>query len=93
MGPRSTKEPICVRLDPSTDLPAIDPALFPAALMRAIGFDAVLSTEPTGVAVVRYLARPDHAPSDGRVVFLQAEPRAPVAGTGPLLARATSTGI
>ncbi len=46
----------------------LDPAFFPPALMHAIGFDAVLSTNPAGIAVVRYVARPEHAHSDGRVV-------------------------
>jgi acyl-coenzyme A thioesterase PaaI-like protein len=36
--------------------------------MRAIGFEAVLRTEPTGIAVVRYVGRPEHAHSDGHVV-------------------------
>jgi acyl-coenzyme A thioesterase PaaI-like protein len=57
-----------VKLDPPNDLPAVDPAYFPSDLMRAIGFDAVLRTDPAGIAVVRYLARPEHAHSNGRVV-------------------------
>jgi acyl-coenzyme A thioesterase PaaI-like protein len=36
--------------------------------MRAIGFDAVLRTDPSGVAVVRYVARLEHAHSEGRIV-------------------------
>jgi acyl-coenzyme A thioesterase PaaI-like protein len=36
--------------------------------MRAIGFDAVLHADPSGVAVVRYVARPEHAHSEGRIV-------------------------
>lgn len=47
---------------------AIDPAFFPTDLMRAIGFDAVLRTDPAGIAVVRYVARPEHAHTHGRVV-------------------------
>ena len=50
------------------ELHATDPAFFPTELMRAIGFDAVLRTDPAGVAVVRYIARPEHAHSNGRVV-------------------------
>jgi acyl-coenzyme A thioesterase PaaI-like protein len=50
------------------ELHATDPAFFPTELMRAIGFDAVLRTDPAGVALVRYVARPEHAHSDGRVV-------------------------
>ena len=140
--------------DPSAAVPAVDAAYFPGALMHAIGFDKVLRTDPGGVAVVRYVGRPEHAHSDGRVVpggsntaglyhswggggrpraagagpasldinvsflervapgpvvveawvvrwggriaFLQAELRAEHAGTsdgGPVLARATSTGM
>ncbi len=45
-----------------------DPAFFPTDLMRAIGFDAVLRTDPAGIAVVRYVARPEHSHSNGRVV-------------------------
>jgi acyl-coenzyme A thioesterase PaaI-like protein len=50
------------------DPQASDPAFFPTDLMRAIGFDAVLRVDPAGVAVVRYVARPKHAHSNGRVV-------------------------
>jgi acyl-coenzyme A thioesterase PaaI-like protein len=57
-----------VHRDPSIDLPAVDPAFFPASLMHAIGFDAVLRGDPNGIAVVRYVARPEHAHSDGRIV-------------------------
>lgn len=49
-------------------LSAVDPAYFPGGLMQAIGFDTVLRTDPAGIAVVRYVARPEHAHSDGRVV-------------------------
>jgi len=143
-----------VTSDPSAAVPAVDAAYFPGALMQAIGFDKVLRTDPSGIAVVRYVGRPEHAHSDGRVVqggfitswldhsmavavrtreagaglasldinvsflervepgpvvveawvvrwggriaFLQAELRAEHAGTsdgGPVLARATSTGM
>src|SRR5690606_37870525 len=51
-----------------TELPPDDPAFFPSALMRAIGFDAVLSADPIGMAIVRYVARPEHAHSDGQIV-------------------------
>jgi acyl-coenzyme A thioesterase PaaI-like protein len=54
--------------DSSAVPPAVDPAYFPAGLMQAIGFDAVLRTDPSGMAVVRYVARPEHAHSDGRIV-------------------------
>ncbi|MGE0796989.1 MAG: PaaI family thioesterase [Lautropia sp.] len=50
------------------DLLGLDPAFFPPALMQAIGFDAVLRTDPAGLAVVRYVARPEQAHSDGRIV-------------------------
>ena len=50
------------------ELPAGDPAFFPSALMHSIGFDAVLRTDPGGIAIVRYVARPEHAHSDGRIV-------------------------
>ncbi len=45
-----------------------EPSHLPALLMRAIGFDALLHTDPAGVAVVRYLPRLEHAHSDGRIV-------------------------
>ena len=54
--------------NPSAAVPAVDPAYFPGALMQAIGFDRVLRTDPSGIAVVRYVARPEHAHSHGRVV-------------------------
>jgi acyl-coenzyme A thioesterase PaaI-like protein len=57
-----------VTRDPSAGRPAVDPAYFPAGLMQAIGFDAVLRTEPNGTALVRYVARPEHAHSEGRIV-------------------------
>lgn len=46
----------------------LEPAHFPPMLMHAIGFESVLRTDPTGLAVVRYLPRPEHAHSDGRIV-------------------------
>jgi acyl-coenzyme A thioesterase PaaI-like protein len=49
-------------------LPDLDPGHFPPLLMHAIGFEAVLRTDPAGIAVVRYVPRPEHAHSEGRVV-------------------------
>jgi uncharacterized protein (TIGR00369 family) len=46
----------------------VNPSSFPHDLMRAIGFDAVLRTDPRGFAVVRYVARPEHAHSNGGIV-------------------------
>ena len=54
--------------DASPAVPAVDAAHFPGALMQAIGFDRVLRREPSGIAVVRYVGRPEHAHSDGRIV-------------------------
>lgn len=40
----------------------------PLPLMQAIGFDAILRTDPAGIAVVRYVGRIDHAHTNGRIV-------------------------
>ena len=47
----------------------LDSRRFPAALLRAIGFDRVLRTDPAiGLAEIRYIARDEQTHSDGTVV-------------------------